>query len=82
MRIDKFMEDLFSVGLVALQMLNLDVSIKSIYQSKNKKYQNVRIDFEILSFYIGNIKYQPLKQWIATLLHQNSEERLKIFSLI
>ena len=45
MNIDILKEDLFSVGLIALQMLSPEIDIKSIYKTKNKAYLNIKIDF-------------------------------------
>lgn len=82
MRIDKFKEDLFSVGIISLQLLNPEFNIKAIYQNKNRKYENPKVNFEMLRNLVNSIQHRPLREWVAVLIHQTSEERLKIYPMI
>ena len=64
MNIDRFKEDLFSIGVIALQLLNMDIDIKTIYKSKNQTYSNAKVDYDIIYSKIDKIRAEPLKQWI------------------
>ena len=49
MNVDLLKEDLFSMGVIALQLLNLDIDVKSIYKNKSKTFQNARVDFGLVA---------------------------------
>lgn len=82
LRIDKFKEDLFSVGIIALQLLNPELNIKSVYQNKSRKYENPKVNFEMITQLVNSVRHRPLQQCLATLLHPSSEERTTIYSRI
>ena len=60
MRVDRCKEDLFSVGVIALQLLNLEHDIKQIYKTKNRSYHNMKINYELIGTYLSRID-SPLR---------------------
>jgi len=72
MNVDLFKEDLFSIGIIALQLLNIETDIRSIYCSKSNSYSNAKVNYEAVYGKLDRIRAEPLKQWISILVHPNS----------
>lgn len=66
---DEYSSDLFSVGIVALQMVHLERDMKQIYTIKNPQYDNNQINFRLLHELVHGVKDGVVKEWIRTLLH-------------
>jgi hypothetical protein len=82
MNVDIFKEDLFSIGVIALQLLNMEIDIKNIYRSKNNSYSNAKVDYDFINSKLDKIRAEPLKQWVSILLNPNSEQRLYVYKTI
>jgi hypothetical protein len=46
---DKYSSDLFSLGLIALQLYHPQIQIKSVYESATTNYDNTKINYDKLS---------------------------------
>lgn len=66
--LDQHTSDLFSLGVVALQMHYPSRDIREIY-SRNSPYRNTVINFEAVLQLIGGISDVRLREWVWTLMH-------------
>lgn len=80
---EEFTSDLYSVGLIGLQLYHLESNIKDdVYSGGHTHYYNSRINQENLQMLSFMVEGQPLKDWISTLLNQEPNRRLNIFEKI
>lgn len=75
---DEYASDLFSLGVVALQMQYLDRDMQDIYSIKHAAYHNTCINYGIVSQLIAGIRDPILQEWIWVLLNPDERGRLKI----
>ena len=64
MNLDTLKEDLFSIGIIALQLLNMESDIKNVYKSQSKSFLNIKIDFDAINNKIDKIKHNTLRRWV------------------
>ena len=74
--------DLFSVGMVALQLVYLDQDVSVLYTNPNPSYRNYTIDFERLNKMIDSILDQRVRQAIGVLTSMDSRKRMGIFEML
>lgn len=78
---EQFPADLFSLGVVALQLCYPMMNIKEIYINKNPRYENNRINFELINSLLLGIGSASVKQAITVLLSFEPTERYDIYRI-
>ena len=56
--------DLFSLGIVALQLLNINQDMSMLYVNPNPTYRNYSIDLQRLGELVRNVHHSTLRQAI------------------
>jgi len=74
--------DLFSLGMVALQLVYLDQDVSIVYSNPNPSYRNYTIDFERLNKMIDSILDQRVRQAVGILTSMDSKKRIEIYELL
>jgi hypothetical protein len=74
--------DLFSLGVVALQMCYLETDMgREIYRPRQAAYLNRRLDFDRIEELLASLPSPTLSQWIGALLSPEETPRRKVYSL-
>ena len=76
---DEIKGDLFSLGLVALQLFYLNQEISMLYVNPNPSYRNYSIDMQRLASLVQSIYDFPLRNAIEILTAGEPKKRMAIY---
>ena len=73
---------MFSLGLIALQLFDLNEDVSLLYINPNPVYRNYSIDLPRLSELIARIKGRELRNAVEVLTAMETKRRMEIYLLL